>query len=226
MAECDRNVAHFGTLTDPRGEVILDIPEEEAEASYFDFNSSPRLKEESLPLVEHQRVAELSSPHLSTRSRSSIPHLPSTTHFNNFQALQSSPRRAGSTFSDSADPLSLSAQLGMSVSPIGSISSSTATSRRGSFSNNPSTAYMSRTNSNMKLTDSNNEKIVRLETELILLKSEVNFQLYLKSLHLAHMGTLHREKVLDSGIEAERQSLVSFVRLKWIRTDLLFKKIV
>ena len=70
---------------------------------------------------------------------------------------------------------------------------------------------MSRTNSTSKVLTSStaaNAQIARLETELILLQSEVNFQIYLKQLHLAHMGTLHREKVLDSGAEAERQSLV------------------
>jgi hypothetical protein len=42
----------------------------------------------------------------------------------------------------------------------------------------------------------------------VLLQGEVNFQHYLKQLHLQHMGTLHREKVLESGAEAERQSSV------------------
>lgn len=53
------------------------------------------------------------------------------------------------------------------------------------------------------------ETVANLEAQLSLLQSEVNFQTYLKQLHLAHLGTLHREKVLESGAEAERQSLVS-----------------
>ena len=54
-----------------------------------------------------------------------------------------------------------------------------------------------------------NAQLVKLETELVVLQGEVNFQNYLKQLHLQHMGTLHREKVLESGAEAERQSSVS-----------------
>lgn len=55
-----------------------------------------------------------------------------------------------------------------------------------------------------------NAQLVKLETELVVLQGEVNFQNYLKQLHLQHMGTLHREKVLESGAEAERESSVSF----------------
>lgn len=54
-----------------------------------------------------------------------------------------------------------------------------------------------------------NSQITKLETELVQLQGEVNFQTYLKQLHLQHMGTVHREKVLESGQEAERQSRVS-----------------
>lgn len=54
-----------------------------------------------------------------------------------------------------------------------------------------------------------NTQITKLETELVQLQGEVNFQTYLKQLHLQHMGTVHREKVLESGQEAERQSRVS-----------------
>jgi len=53
-----------------------------------------------------------------------------------------------------------------------------------------------------------NSQITKLETELVQLQGEVNFQTYLKQLHLQHMGTVHREKVLESGQEAERQSRV------------------
>ena len=151
-----------------------------------------------------------------SRSRSPTPHLPTHTHFTNFQALQTAKRNASSSSdrqSDLADPLSISVQLGMPpTSPTSSGMPSRATSRRGSFSNF-SDGIMSRTNSTSKAfpttsSTAANAQIARLETELILLQSEVNFQIYLKQLHLAHMGTLHREKVLDSGAEAERQSLV------------------
>lgn len=53
-----------------------------------------------------------------------------------------------------------------------------------------------------------NTQLIKLETKLVVLQGEVNFQNYLKQLHLQHMGTLHREKVLESGAEAERQSSV------------------
>ncbi|GAA5935816.1 uncharacterized protein JCM15063_001813 [Sporobolomyces koalae] len=56
-------------------------------------------------------------------------------------------------------------------------------------------------------------QITKLETEVVQLQGEVNFQTYLKQLHLQHMGTVHREKVLESGQEAERQS-----RMRTIRT--------
>ncbi|KAK4049720.1 hypothetical protein OIV83_003995 [Microbotryomycetes sp. JL201] len=55
-------------------------------------------------------------------------------------------------------------------------------------------------------------QIHKLETEIILLQGEVAFQTYLKQLHIAHMGTLHREKVLESGAEAERQVLYRTIR--------------
>ncbi|KAM0749073.1 hypothetical protein T439DRAFT_327571 [Meredithblackwellia eburnea MCA 4105] len=56
-------------------------------------------------------------------------------------------------------------------------------------------------------------QLVKLQTQLVVLQGEVSFQQYLKQLHLAHMGTLHREKVLDSGAEAERQSLYRTIRV-------------
>ncbi|GAA5852088.1 hypothetical protein JCM8547_000154 [Rhodosporidiobolus lusitaniae] len=62
-------------------------------------------------------------------------------------------------------------------------------------------------------------QLTKLETELVLLQSEVHFQGYLKQLHLQHMGTLHREKVLESGAEAERQS--SFRTIRTLRSQLL-----
>ncbi|TKA52819.1 hypothetical protein B0A53_04515 [Rhodotorula sp. CCFEE 5036] len=63
-----------------------------------------------------------------------------------------------------------------------------------------------------------NAQLVKLETELVVLQGEVNFQNYLKQLHLQHMGTLHREKVLESGAEAERQS--SFRTIRTLRAQL------
>lgn len=51
-----------------------------------------------------------------------------------------------------------------------------------------------------------------LKREVLLLRNELNFELFLKQQHLQHIGRLHREHVLDSSVEAERQQLVSFIR--------------
>ncbi|CEG80908.1 hypothetical protein RMATCC62417_15171 [Rhizopus microsporus] len=50
-----------------------------------------------------------------------------------------------------------------------------------------------------------------LKREVLLLKNELNFELFLKQQHLQHIGRLHREHVLDSSVEAERQQLVRFI---------------
>lgn len=50
-----------------------------------------------------------------------------------------------------------------------------------------------------------------LKREVLLLKNELNFELFLKQQHLQHIGRLHREHVLDSSVEAERQQLVSLI---------------
>lgn len=47
-----------------------------------------------------------------------------------------------------------------------------------------------------------------LARENLMLKNELNFELYLKSQHLQQMGTLHREHVRETGLEAEIQNLV------------------
>lgn len=47
-----------------------------------------------------------------------------------------------------------------------------------------------------------------LKREVLLLRNELNFELFLKQQHLQHIGRLHREHVLDSSVEAERQQLV------------------
>ena len=213
MAECDRNVVHVGEVRDPRGDAPVNLATEEA--TYFSERGVGRaaVPEEEEGDDERRLRDVARGPVPTSRSRSPTPHLPTHTHFTNFQALQSAKRNASSSSDRQSDidPLSISVQLGMSTSPTSSGMPSRATSRRGSFSNF-SEGLMSRTNSTSKVfptsSSAANAQIARLETELILLQSEVNFQIYLKQLHLAHMGTLHREKVLDSGAEAERQSLV------------------
>lgn len=47
-----------------------------------------------------------------------------------------------------------------------------------------------------------------MQREIELLRAELNYEQYLKTQHHQHMGILHRQKVLESGFEAERQTLV------------------
>ncbi|CAG8680641.1 4608_t:CDS:2, partial [Cetraspora pellucida] len=49
--------------------------------------------------------------------------------------------------------------------------------------------------------------IAFLQREIMLLRNELNFELYLKQQHLQHIGRLHRDHVLDISAEAERQNL-------------------
>jgi septal ring-binding cell division protein DamX len=51
--------------------------------------------------------------------------------------------------------------------------------------------------------------LAALKREVLLLRNELNFELFLKQQHLQHIGRLHREHVLDTSVEAERQQLVS-----------------
>lgn len=55
--------------------------------------------------------------------------------------------------------------------------------------------------------------LAALKREVLLLRNELNFELFLKQQHLQHIGRLHREHVLDSSVEAERQQLVSLAPL-------------
>lgn len=50
--------------------------------------------------------------------------------------------------------------------------------------------------------------IAALKREVLLLRNELNFELFVKQQHLQHMGRLHREHVSDSSVEAERQRTV------------------
>lgn len=61
-----------------------------------------------------------------------------------------------------------------------------------------------------------NDLVEQLVRENLMLKNELNFELYLKSQHLQQMGTLHKEHVRESGLEAEVQNLVRRLSL-WLR---------
>lgn len=67
--------------------------------------------------------------------------------------------------------------------------------------------------------DSSAQRLIALkEREILLLRSELQHELYLKGQHVQHMGTLHRQKVLDSGYEADRQALMN--QVKFYRSQL------
>ncbi|CAO3600874.1 unnamed protein product [Absidia cylindrospora] len=55
--------------------------------------------------------------------------------------------------------------------------------------------------------------IAGLKREVLLLRNELNFELFLKQQHLQHIGRLHREHVMDSTVEAERQQLYNTNRM-------------
>ncbi|KAI7907153.1 Hamartin protein-domain-containing protein [Cokeromyces recurvatus] len=55
--------------------------------------------------------------------------------------------------------------------------------------------------------------VAALKREVLLLRNELNFELFLKQQHLQHIGRLHRERVLDTSVEAERQQLYNTTRM-------------
>lgn len=58
--------------------------------------------------------------------------------------------------------------------------------------------------------------IAALKREVLLLRNELNFELFVKQQHLQHMGRLHREHMVDSSVEAERQRTVSnVIEIMW-----------
>lgn len=222
MAECDRNVIQSFDVPDWRGETpaattpttpttptALELPATEERRSRstrvtqlrdMDDMTGPR----RVDIDSDEEERSLQGAYESTsRSRSPTPHMPATTHFTNFQALQSSSPRSSRPF---AYPSSLARGESYTSTTGDSHAPSLATSRRSSYILSDSLASLPpKPLSN--LTESTST-IAKLEADLVLLQAEVNFGAYLKGLHLAHMGTVHREKVLESGAEAERQSLV------------------
>ena len=55
-------------------------------------------------------------------------------------------------------------------------------------------------------------ELMNLQRENLLLRNELNFELYLKEQHLRHIGRLHRERINDTALETERQNLYFTVR--------------
>ncbi|CAG8621657.1 4702_t:CDS:10 [Ambispora gerdemannii] len=64
----------------------------------------------------------------------------------------------------------------------------------------------------LQITSNNAATIAFLQREIMLLRNELNFELYLKQQHLQHIGRLHRDHVLDASVEAERQNLYNTCR--------------
>ncbi|SCZ96390.1 BZ3500_MvSof-1268-A1-R1_Chr8-2g10163 [Microbotryum saponariae] len=186
-----------------------------------------------------------------SRSRSPIPHLPLATHFTNFQARQNSgstllksvptsrsgsrPRTPITDLADHSHP----AWSGLIPSSTdSSTQASSSSSRASSINGSPSTIHgtlnapapvehlESRPRSRFRgVHVPGGVQASKLERDIALLQGEVDFQRYLKQIHLQYMGTLHRQKVLGSGAEAERQALNRTIRtlkaqLKQIKSSL------
>ncbi|KAI8090683.1 hypothetical protein BDF21DRAFT_334168 [Thamnidium elegans] len=69
------------------------------------------------------------------------------------------------------------------------------------------------TSSNSDISTETKLLLAALKREVLLLRNELNFELFLKQQHLQHIGRLHREHVLDSSVEAERQQLYNTTRM-------------
>jgi hypothetical protein len=48
-----------------------------------------------------------------------------------------------------------------------------------------------------------------LQRKVLLLTNRLNYELFLKQQYTRHIGRLHRDRLMDAAVEAERQGLVS-----------------
>jgi hypothetical protein len=55
-------------------------------------------------------------------------------------------------------------------------------------------------------------QVLLLEREIAVLRDNLNYEQHLRAQHNQHLGTLHRQHVLESGVEAERQTLYNKLR--------------
>jgi hypothetical protein len=55
------------------------------------------------------------------------------------------------------------------------------------------------------------EAIAGLQREILLLRNELNFELWVSRENVKHIGRLYQDRILSRNAEAERQGLVSFV---------------
>ncbi|KAK9728450.1 hypothetical protein K7432_001053 [Basidiobolus ranarum] len=56
------------------------------------------------------------------------------------------------------------------------------------------------------------EKLKFLQREILLLKNEINFETYLKQQYMQQMGRLHRDRMVESTLESERQTMYNTCR--------------
>jgi hypothetical protein len=57
--------------------------------------------------------------------------------------------------------------------------------------------------------DSQNQTMASLQREIMLLRNDLNFERYLKSQHLTHIGQLQRKHIKEATAEAETQNLIN-----------------
>jgi hypothetical protein len=55
------------------------------------------------------------------------------------------------------------------------------------------------------------EAIAGLQREILLLRNELNFELWVSRENVKHIGRLYQDRILSRNAEAERQGLVSFL---------------
>ncbi|SCV67181.1 BQ2448_5827 [Microbotryum intermedium] len=229
MALCDQTVVHEGPEFVPEASTT-------PRPSRGRRAASGRASAESRPgSLRPSQIRKSSAS--GSRSRSPIPHLPLATHFSNFQARQTNgstllksvpTNRSGSLprtpITDLADHSHPAWSGLITSSSESSVHPSTASSRASSINGSPSTIHGtlsapapadyldSHSRSRIRGLHLPGSQVRKLENEIALLQGEVEFQCYLKQIHLQYMGTLHRQKVLESGAEAERQALNRTIR--------------
>lgn len=113
-----------------------------------------------------------------------------------------SPSPSTSTSPVIADPITLT------------VSAATADELRANHGNTSETSLAS-----SNISPETRLLIAALKREVLLLRNELNFELFVKQQHLQHMGRLHREHMVDSSVEAERQRTVSHDKSHMIKVS-------
>jgi len=78
--------------------------------------------------------------------------------------------------------------------------------------------------SNSEDSDSNSSRVAQavsgLQREILLLRNDLNFELWLSRENTKHIGRLYEDRVLMKNTEAERQGLVCTYFLAWVKREL------